>query len=150
MRTLLQKQTEEYKRQLQMLRTTESLGKILRDFLRKSYNEHVNLSWKASALVRCLSSIAFFKVNAFRLQKRLNPGKFTPLRDSTVGNEANTPKHRKPIMEPEPYKPPSGRYSSGLESLDEVISTFIWLLEVLNVGDCSETRHVRHWRDIVA
>ena len=48
---VLQKETDEYKRKQQMLRMTESLGKILRDFLRKSYNEHVNLSWKTASLV---------------------------------------------------------------------------------------------------
>ena len=40
-------------------------------------------------------------------------------------NEANARKQRKPITQPETYKPPSGKYSNGLESLDDVISTFV-------------------------
>lgn len=70
-----------------------------------------------------------FEVDASPLlQKRLHRDKPTPLHDSGVGNEASASKQRKPIVEPEPYKPPSGKYSGGLESLDEVISAFYFVV----------------------
>ena len=84
------------------------------------------------------------------LQKRLHPDKTTPLQDSSVGNETNASKHRKPIMQPEPYKPPSGKYSGGLESLDEVISTFILRCDEWKSCDCSEARGDGYWRNSVA
>lgn len=57
------------------------------------------------------------------MQKRIlvSTGGDTEATDTTA---APASKHgRRPITAPEPYKPPSGKYSNGLESLDNFVGT---------------------------